>query len=125
MITIVLSFACGKQFSLASGWADQMYSGITETADEGDSTELSGKVENVAMQIIGIAKIVALAIAMIMLLVIAMKYMAASPGEKADFKKNMVVYVVGAVILFALSAILQIIQELASVLNGTGDGGES
>ena len=49
-----------------------------------------------------------------MLLVVAMKYMTAAPGEKADIKKHAVVYVVGAVVLFAVTGILGLINTFSS-----------
>ena len=46
-----------------------------------------------------------------------MKYMIASPGERADIKKSAVIYVVGAFILFGITGIITLIQKFASVLN--------
>ena len=39
---------------------------------------------------------------------------AAAPGDKAEIKKHAVVYVVGAIVLFAASGILEIIKGFAS-----------
>ena len=49
-----------------------------------------------------------------MLIVLAIKYISAAPGDKAEIKKHAVVYVVGAVILFAATGILQIIRTFAT-----------
>jgi type IV secretory pathway VirB2 component (pilin) len=46
-----------------------------------------------------------------MLTILGIKYVAASPNEKADYKKGMTVYVVGAVLLFGASALLSVIQK--------------
>lgn len=75
------------------------------------------KIIDVAGMIIGVIQIVALAVAVIMLLVLAMKYMTAAPGEKADIKKSLSVYVIGAVILFAGAGVLEIIEGLAVDIN--------
>lgn len=112
---ILLNFGFCIKTSLASGWSDTMFDSIKETADKGDETGAGDKVENVATAVVFVAKIVALAVAMIMLLVIAIKYMFAAPGEKADLKKNVIVYVVGAIILFAVSGILQLIEQIAGI----------
>ena len=49
-----------------------------------------------------------------MLIVLAIKYISAAPGDKAEIKKHAVVYVVGAVILFAATGILGIVKNFAS-----------
>lgn len=60
-----------------------------------------------AMQVIGVA------VAVIMLIVLAIKYISSAPNDKAEIKKHAVVYVVGAVVLFGASGILQLIKEFA------------
>lgn len=69
---------------------------------------------NIVGAIISVMRIIAVGVAIIMLVVLAMKYMMAAPGDKADIKKHAVVYVVGATVLFASSGILGIISEFAS-----------
>lgn len=69
------------------------------------------KVTNTAGQILTIVRIVGMAVAVIMLTMLGIKYVAASPNEKADYKKGMTVYVVGAVLLFGASALLSVIQK--------------
>lgn len=69
------------------------------------------KVTNTAGQILTIVRIVGMAVAVIMLTILGIKYVAASPNEKADYKKAMTVYVVGAVLLFGASALLSVIQK--------------
>jgi hypothetical protein len=55
-----------------------------------------------------------------MLVVLAIKYMSAAPGDKAEIKKHAVVYVTGAIVLFGSAGILSIIEQFAST-NITGD----
>ena len=43
--------------------------------------------------------------------------MMAAPGDRADIKKHAVVYVVGAVVLFASTGILSIIQMFSESIN--------
>lgn len=79
-----------------------------------DSNGAVTSVKSVAGSIITVAKIICAGVAIIMITVIAMKYMLAAPSEKADIKKHAVVYVVGAVVMFAATGILQIIQNFAT-----------
>lgn len=62
---------------------------------------------------IAIVRVVGMCIAVTLLLVVAIKYMSAAPGEKADIKKASVAYVVGAIVLFGAVGILGIISSFA------------
>ena len=64
--------------------------------------------------ILGLAQVIGIAVAVIMLVVLAIKYISAAPGDKAEIKKHAVVYIVGAVVLFAASGIIQIIKTFAT-----------
>lgn len=92
------SFANPSDFDNASSAA----SGINSVVDEA------------AITVISVARIVGVTIAIVMLLVIAMKYMMSSAGERADIKKHAVAYVVGAVILFGVVGILGIIENFTT-----------
>ena len=59
-------------------------------------------------------RIVGAGVAIIMIIAVAIKYMSAAPGERADIKKHAVPFVVGAIVLFASSGILGIIADFAS-----------
>lgn len=77
----------------------------------------SEQIKGIAGIILGIIQVVAVAVALIMLIVLAIKYMAASPSEKADVKKSLTVYIVGALILFAGAGLLNIVQKVATDIN--------
>lgn len=94
--------------------ADDIYSEVTKMAKANETNGAVTSANNIAGAVISVAKVVCAGVAIIMITVIAMKYMLAAPSEKADIKKHAVVYVVGAVIMFAATAILQIIQNFAT-----------
>lgn len=79
--------------------------------------EAKGNTPNIAKNLGGtfitIFQVVGTGVALIMLIVLAMKYMLASAGDKADIKKHAVVYIVGAICLFAGAALLEIFQKFA------------
>lgn len=62
---------------------------------------------------INIIRIVGTGVSIIMITYIAIKYMMAAPSEKADFKKSMSIYIVGAVLTFAATNILAVIANFA------------
>ncbi len=84
-----------------------------------DTTNASEKVSNILTTIIVGVKIAAVAIAIIMLLTIGMKYVVSAPGDRADIKKSAIVYIVGAFVLFGVSGILTIIEKVSKVINVT------
>lgn len=94
---------------LATGDIDlNAFDGMTDNSGAGSSiTKIIGALINI-IQIIGSG------VAIIMLIVLAIKYISAAPGDKADIKKHAVVYVVGAIVLFAATGILQIIKNFST-----------
>lgn len=60
-------------------------------------------------------------IALIALVIIAMKYLYSSPGEKADYKKNLVVYVIGGVGMFSVASLLSMIEEFSGKIFQAGE----
>lgn len=95
--------------------ASTTMSGLITELDAGNPDDATAeKVNDVVAIVITIARVVGVTVAIVMLLVVAMKYMTAAPGEKADIKKSAVVYVVGAIVLFAVTGILGIINTFAS-----------
>lgn len=79
-------------------------------------TPAAASVQNMAGQILSIVQIVAISVAIIMLIVLAIKYISASPEGKADIKKSATLYVVGAVLLFGASGVLEIVKQFAETL---------
>ena len=73
-------------------------------------------VNNTAITAISVARIVCVTIAIVILLVIAMKYMISAPGDRADIKKHAIHYVKGAFILFAVTGILSILDTFAKAI---------
>ena len=67
-------------------------------------------ISNTAGKILYIVRIIGMAVSIIMLTILGIKYVAASPNEKADYKKGMTVYVIGAALLFGASILIGIIQ---------------
>ena len=57
-------------------------------------------------------------LAVIVLLVIGIKYMMGSASEKAEYKKTMIPYLVGAILIFGASAITKVVVGLAQGITG-------
>ena len=83
----------------------EMFSG-----DLKNVAEAKNATSQVINGLISATRVIGAAIAIIILMVIASKYILASAGDRADIKKYAVNYIIGAVILFAATGILGIIQ---------------
>ena len=84
---------------------------ITITSETSGNTAVAAR--NISGQILGVVQVIGVAVAVVMLIVLAIKYISAAPNDKAEIKKHAVVYVIGAVVLFAASGILGIIRGFA------------
>lgn len=91
--------------------------GMAGNTAAGGSEGAVTSVTNIAGAVVTITRIIAAGIAIIMITVLAMKYMTAAPSEKADVKKHAIPYVVGAIIMFSVTGILGIIQDFTKVLD--------
>ena len=77
------------------------------------NTGATGKLNGPVERIIGIVQLICYAAAVILIVILGVKFMTASPDGKAEIKKSAVIYVVGAVLVFAAGIILQVIQNVA------------
>lgn len=77
------------------------------------STSADTLVSDTAGTVIATMRIVSIAIAIIVLLVISMKYMISAPGDRADIKKHAIAYVIGTFILFGATEIISLLIKIA------------
>jgi len=78
--------------------------------ENGNSGRAGEKVTQVMGAIINMMSTVGAGIAIIMLVVIGIQYVSKGAEGKAEAKKDLTGYIVGAVILFGVSGILKILQ---------------
>lgn len=109
----VLIICALESFSMAYDWSAEANSMLSKSTSY-DNKGASKSAKNIVGAIITVTRTIATGIAIIMLIAVAIKYMTSAPGDRADIKKHAVVYVVGAVVLFATSGILTIIAKFAS-----------
>lgn len=118
-VLFIVSFLSG--IVLAAADAGNIIDGMessadTSSADTSSLTSIGGQVLNV-LQIAGIV------IGVIILVILGVKYMTGSLEEKAEYKKTMIPYLVGAVIIFAGPMIAKaIFTMIASFGSGSGSG---
>ena len=103
-------------------FAGQKVGDVTINPDSKSANKISG----ISNSILGIIRVVGTVIAVGVLMVIGIKYMMGSAEEKAEYKKTMIPYAIGAILLFAAVTIASYIASVAGTLTeddgGTGQG---
>ena len=84
------------------------------------NTGAATAVTKTANNIIGIVQVICYAAAVIMLVILGVKFIIASPEAKADIKKSAIMYVIGAIIVFAAGALLGVILNLSTTVVSQG-----
>ena len=88
---------------------------ITGNTDVTGSTEIA----NLGQSIVGILQTVGIVLSVIVLIIIDIKYMMGSAEEKAEYKKTMIPYIVGAALIFTASVFANVIYQFFSgITNG-------
>jgi len=91
---------------------------FAQTTDPRQITPLQGtgtsSVKTLGQQILGIVQLVGSIAAVVVLVVLGIKYMMGSAEEKAEYKKTMIPYIIGAVLIFAASNVAGMIYDWAN-----------
>ena len=85
----------------------------------GNGNVQTNDLTKVGNNIVTIIQVVGIVIAVIVLLVIGIKYMMGSASEKAEYKKTMIPYIVGAVLIFAGTSLVRVIYSLSTSVSTT------
>ena len=83
----------------------------------GTPSGAQGSVTGIGNQIIGIITTVGVVVAVVVLLVLGIKYMMGSAQEKAEYKKTMMPYLIGAVLIFGASTITKVVVSIGSSIS--------
>lgn len=82
--------------------------------ENGSTVSDTSNITTVGANIVNIIQVVGIVIAVVVLLVIGIKYLIGSAEEKAEYKKTMIPYVVGAILVFAGTSLVKVIYQLAN-----------
>lgn len=111
LVVVLMIASLSTNVNATMSFSDISEGTVTENAQ--DTSGAAKSLNNIIGAAITVVQVVGVGVAIIMLIVLAIKYISAAPGDKADIKKHAVVYVVGAVVLFAASGILGIVKNFA------------
>ena len=76
--------------------------------------DLGEDTETIGNRILGIIQMVGTLIAVGVVMILGIKYMMGSVEEKAEYKRNMVPYVIGAILLFAAVNVTTVVYDLTA-----------
>ena len=86
---------------------------------KGETVSGTSQITKIGNQIITILTIVGVVASVIVLIVLGIKYMMGSAEEKAEYKKTMMPYIVGAALVFAASALAGMLYSFLSQVTVT------
>lgn len=111
-ICIVLIIIMTLNFFLNIVYASENTKEIINTF-RGTETSTGGGVEEASKligRVISIVQVFGIFIAVAMCIGLGIKYMYSSPGDRAQIKNHLTVYVIGAIVMFSATGILQIVK---------------
>lgn len=88
---------------------------ITEIG-KGNNTDTT-KISTIGKTIVTIMQVIGVVVAIVILLVLGIKYMVGSAEEKAEYKKTMMPYVIGAFMIFGATTIVNVLYSVISGAN--------
>lgn len=106
IISILFIIGILLMTSIVNGFALTDLNGDTPEADVQE-------IKTVGNKTISIASTIGSVVSVIVIIVLGIKYMLGSVEEKAEYKKTMVPYLIGAALIFAASGIASVVYRLA------------
>lgn len=87
--------------------------GFTPEQVKGDTNTGTDAVQQMGFDLVGILQVIGIIASVAILIVLGIKYMMGSAEEKAEYKKTMIPYLIGAVFIFGASALAQMVYDWA------------
>ena len=115
--TILLVFSLGANVALAASGSSGSES-LIKPDDIKPEAPTGNEIQSVGGRILGVLQTVGVVLAVIILVVLGIKYMMGSAEEKAEYKKTMIPYLVGAVFIFAAPILANIVYNFVQSLGG-------
>lgn len=110
LATIVLILSIGGSMVYANSTSTLFSPGeINPTLEK----EAENEIKAIGGKIIGLIQGVGIVLTVVILSILGIKYMMGSAEEKAEYKKTMIPYVVGAVCIFASTSIATLVYKIA------------
>ena len=92
---------------------------IEDAIDGMRSTSVNPSVTSFGNRIVSLIQTLGIVIAVVVILILGIQYMMGSAEQKAEYKKTMIPYLVGAVLIFAATSIVKVVYQLSQTLVST------
>ena len=112
VVTLFMVIAMMSSVVNAASGVNLTPSQITANIDSNSQTQIT----SVGGKIVGIIQVIGIVIAVVVIMVVGIKYMMGSVEEKAEYKKTMMPYIIGAVLIFAGSTLANVVYQFATVI---------
>lgn len=110
LIILLLTSILSVNYVFATDGIAEIKANMKEVKNAPDKYNESGTAK-VINTIIGIMQVVGTGISLIVISILGIKYILASPSEKADVKKNIMPILIGCILLFAAVNIVGVIES--------------
>lgn len=121
LLAIMLVTTVSGTVLAADNKEEDSISGIITNVEKGakkaTSNNDTSKITTVGGNIVNIIQVVGIVVAIVIILIIGIKYLTASAEGKAEYKKTMIPYLVGAALLFAGTSIVKVVYSMVAQLN--------
>ena len=117
MLSVILLVTLIAMFSF--GVISNATDGVVGNLFNSNGTNTAG-IQNVGANIVSIITTIGIIVAVIVLLILGIKYMMGSASEKAEYKKTMIPYLIGAVLIFGASAIAKAVIAMSESITAGG-----
>ena len=79
---------------------------------DGSEIDDSSQITSIGGKIVSVITTIGIVVAVAVLVVLGIKYMMGSAEEKAEYKKTLIPYFIGALLIFSASAIVKVISSI-------------
>lgn len=115
-IILMLSLVIGLNNAYATGGINQIISGMSQ-ASTINPADINTGIGNTINNVIGLLQLAGTGIAVIIVTMLGIKYILASPSEKADTKKAIMPILIGCILLFGAVNLVAVVADFALVLD--------
>ena len=105
LISIVIFMAFSQNSFALKNDISTMFKGT------GDKSEATNTATEVLGKVLNITQVIGMGVAIIMLVVIGIRWMYTSPSGKAQMAKTIKYYILGAVLIFAAAGLIEIVKK--------------
>ncbi len=113
ILFLIVGFMPIKGYTASSSKVSPKSDTLGDLSEYAQTQEVSTKFSDMVGVILGVVQTIGSLLAVVCLIVLGVKYMMGSIEEKAEYKKTLMPYLLGAIMVFGISNLLKIVYEIA------------